>query len=50
MRKESEDMELLIFVALLGMLVVAAVLKGADSTETFDSPEWEKRQQHGAVI
>jgi hypothetical protein len=43
-------MELLIFVALLCMLVVAAVLKGADSTEAYDSPEWEKRQLRGAVI
>ncbi len=43
-------MELLIFVALLGMLVVAAVLKGVDSTEAFDSPEWQKRQWRGAAI
>ncbi len=43
-------MELLIFVALLGMLVVAAALRGVDSTEAFDSPEWEKRQLRGAVI
>ena len=43
-------MELLIFVALLVMLVVAAALKGVDSTEVFDSPEWERRQLHGAVI
>ncbi len=43
-------MELLIFVALLGMLVVAAVLLGADSTESIDAPEWERRQLRGLVL
>jgi hypothetical protein len=40
-------MELLIFMVILGMLVVAAMLWSADSTEAFDSPEWERRQQRG---
>ncbi len=43
-------MELLIIMVLLGMLVVAAMLKGANSTEAFDSPEWERRQWRGAAI
>ena len=43
-------MELLIFVALLSMLVVAVVLKGVDSREAYDSPEWEKRQWRRAAI
>ncbi|HEV2581933.1 MAG TPA: hypothetical protein VGT44_13850 [Ktedonobacteraceae bacterium] len=43
-------MELLILIALLGMLVVAAVLWGANSAETIDSPEWEKRHNRGLNI
>jgi hypothetical protein len=42
--------ELLILIALLGMLVVAAVFWGANSTESFDSPEWEKRHNRGLNI
>jgi nitrogen fixation-related uncharacterized protein len=43
-------MELLIFVALLGMLSVAAVLWGVDSTESSDALEWERRQLRGLEI
>jgi len=43
-------MELLIFMALLGMLILAAAFKGADSREAYDSPEWERRQLRGAAI
>ena len=43
-------MELLIFLALLGMLIVAAMLWGVDSMESFDSPEWERRQLRGSAI
>ena len=43
-------MELLIFAALLVMLVVAAAYRGVDSTEAYDSPEWERRQSRGLVI
>ena len=43
-------MELLLFVTLLVMLVVAAMLKGVDSTEAFNSPEWERRQLRGTIV
>lgn len=43
-------MELLIFVTLQVMLVVAAMLKGVDSTEVFDSPEWERRKLRGTIV
>ena len=37
-------MELLIIVLLMGLFALAAMRWGCDSTESIDSPEWEKRQ------
>ena len=42
-------MELLILVVILVLLDVAAIYKGADTTEPFDSLEWEKRRQWQAL-
>lgn len=36
-------MEFLILLALLLILSIAALRYGVDSTETFNSPEWEHR-------
>ena len=36
-------MELLIVLLIMGLFALAAMRWGCDSTETIDSPEWEKR-------
>ena len=42
-------MELLILVSILVLLAGAAIYKGVDTTEPFDSLEWEKRRQWQAL-
>jgi hypothetical protein len=42
-RKGYDIMELLIALLITGLFALAAMRWGCDSTEPFDSPEWEKR-------
>jgi hypothetical protein len=42
-------MEILILVVMLVLLAEAAIYKGVDTTESFDSLEWEKRRQWQAL-
>jgi hypothetical protein len=43
-------MEILMFAILLIILVVVALLKGVDSRDGIDSPEWKRRWGRRASI
>jgi hypothetical protein len=48
-RKESAKMEIVILIVILVLLDVAAIYKSVNTTEPFDSLEWEKRRQWQAL-